>query len=886
VAGSQAAQELIRFLRRIASRFLFGFVLLALAAAPAEASAAPPLEPGVSRALAAWRAPRYRDVRYSLRLAIDADATRLTGTVAVELGLGSPPPDLVLDWRPPAGARLSGLEVNGTPARGARIEREHLVVPRRLLHAGRNTVRARIDTPIAVSGGALTRYEDREDGSRYVYTLFVPADASTVFPCFDQPDLKARFSLELSAPESWTAIANGAARATAADPGANRTWRFEETPPISTYLFAFAAGPFVEAAGGADARTRLFVRKSRAERAAREAPELMDLNARSLDWLAGYFDRPFPFSKYDLVLIPEFAYGGMEHAGATFLREESVLFPSEPNENDRLRRAELLFHETTHQWFGDLVTMRWFDDLWLKEGFANFMAAKAADALLPQLPAWTGFHALKVAAYRTDVTHGTTPIFQALPNLAAAKSAYGAIVYAKAPGVLRQAEFYVGEEAFQRAVRDFVSRHAYGAADWGELVRSLERASRLDLKSWAAAWVQRRGMARVRVSWKIDGDGKVRGAALSQADVLHEGGVWPMRLRLVALRWGEPPRSFEVPLRGARVTLAAMNGMPAPDLVFANAGDYGYGQFLLDDTSRARLLARPDEVREPLLRSLVFDALWESVREAELAPREYIEFVLRVAPRETDPVTVSTLLARAAVAFRYFVSDAQRDSVAPALERMLIDNLRGSDTPGRRISFLRAFMDCAWSEEARATLKGLLSGKLQVAGVPLSSRDRFRIIARLLTIGDAEADALLAAQTAADASDDGRRYAYAAAAARPDAAGKARYFERALHDPALPESWIEAALAPLNAVEHADLTLPLVEAALAALPQLKRSRKIFFVNDWLAAFLGGQVDARALDAVQRFLRRPGLDPDLRLKVLEAVDGLERTVRIRARFAQG
>jgi aminopeptidase N len=858
--------------------------LLALATFAPDAPAAPPLEPGVSRALAAWRAPRYRDIRYLLRFEIDPGATKLSGVAQIEVQLASPPPELVLDWRPPAGARLDELEVNGAPARDAKVAGEHIVVPRRLLRPGRNTVRARVETPIAISGGALTRYEDREDGARYVYTLLVPADASTVFPCFDQPDLKGRFALELSAPASWTVVGNGPVRETAETGGA-KAWRFEETPPISTYLFAFAAGPFVDVGSGTDLRTRLFVRKSRAARAAREASEVLQLNARSLDWLAAYFDRPFPFAKYDLVLIPEFAYGGMEHAGASFLREESVLFPSEPNENDRLRRAQLLFHEATHQWFGDLVTMKWFDDLWLKEGFANFMAAKAAEALLPELPAWTAFHALKVTAYRTDVTRGTTPIFQPLPNLAAAKSAYGTIVYGKAPAVLRQAEFYVGERAFRRAVRGFVSRHAYAAADWSDLVHALEQASRSDLQAWAAAWVKRRGMPRVRVSWQTGPGGRLRAAALSQADVLNEGGVWPMRLRLVTLKFGEAPRSFEVPLRGRRVLLPAMDGMPVPDLVFANGGDYGYGQFLLDDASRAALLARPDGVRDPLLRSLVFDALWESVREAELAPLAYIDFVLQVAANEADPVTLSLLLARAGAAFRYYLSDAQRDAVAPALERMLADNMRAAETPGRRISFLRSLMDCAWSPGARATLKALLARTLEIPGVPLSSRDRFRIIARLLTIGDGDADALLAAQAAADPSDDGRRYAFAAAAARADADLKSRYFERALRDATLPEGWIEAALAPLNAVEQAGLTLPLVAPALAALPELKRSRKIFFVNDWLAAFLGGQADPRALEAAQRFLGRPGLDPDLRLKVLEAMDPLERTVRIRARFAQ-
>ena len=300
---------------------------------------------------------------------------------------------------------------------------------------------------------------------------------------------------------------------------------------------------------------------------------MLRLNRDAVRWFAGYFDLPFPFPKYDLVLIPEFAYGGMEHAGATFLREESVLFPSEPNEIDQLRRAQLIFHEPRTSGSAMLVTMRWFDDLWLKEGFANFMAAKATEALLPRFDAWNAFHATKVAAYRTDVTRGTTPIWQALPNLSAAKSAYGNIVYSKAPAVLRQAEFYVGEKAFQLAVRRFVKRHAYGAADWSDLVAALERASRRDLKAWAHAWVKRRGMPRVRVSWDSDGQGNMRNVELLQEDVLGEGGVWPMKLQVLAsLGPGSapgvrhpPPRPAHAPARhgrhaGAGIRLRQLRG--------------------------------------------------------------------------------------------------------------------------------------------------------------------------------------------------------------------------------------------------------------------------------------------------------------------------------------
>jgi len=846
------------------------------------AAAVPGLEPGVSRELAQWRAKQYRDIRYSLTVLLAPGAAALQGTARVEVSLPKRVPELVLDWRPSPVSRLSRVRVNGKPAR-AKFDREHLIVPAKLLRPGKNRLTFSFESPIAASGSAVTRYLDREDRAEYVYTLFVPSDASSAFPCFDQPDLKARFKLELLLPRAWTAVSNAPIAHGEKAGSSVRRIQFAETRPISTYLFAFAAGPFAEIL--ADPRgTRLFVRKSQLARARQEAPEVLRLNREAVRWFERYFDSRFPFPKYDLVLVPELAYGGMEHAGATFLREDAVLFPSVPNETDVLARAEILFHEASHQWFGDSVTMRWFDDLWLKEGFANFMAAKAAEALLPTQSVWNAFHALKTAAYRTDVTQGTTPIYRPLSNLSAAKSAYGNIVYGKAPAVLRQAEFFVGDGAFRRAIRQFVKKHAYASADWSDLIRSLERASRRDLKGWAEAWVKTRGMPEVRLSWDTDRDGQPRNMVLEQHDVLGEGRSWPMKLTVFALPEAGLPRSVDVELRGERTPVPQLDGMPVIDVAFANFGDYGYGRFLLDPASREAVLERPEIVPGTLLRSLVFGSLWESVRDAELAPLEYLDLVVRVAPVERDPVTLASLLQRAQVAFLTYSSDAQRDLAAPRFEQFLAEGMLHADTPGRRITFLRTFMASAWSEGGRAQLKALLAAALEIPGVKLSSRDRFRAIARLLALDDPDAKKLLEAQAAADSGTDGRRYAFATGAAERSTEAKRAYFERFFSEKGLPESWIDAALAPFNTVEHADLTQPFLDLALAALPELKKKRKIFFVNDWLAAFVGGQVDVQALEQVASFAEQPGLDPDLKLQLLEAMDGLARTVKIRARFA--
>ena len=889
-------------MRRLLKLLLLGLSLMTPPAPTAEAEArdAPPPGAGVPRELARWRAEHYRDVRYALDLRLEPGADVLKGRLKVTVTLDAAAGDLVLDWRvvkkeADPRSRVSNIAANGRKVTDARFENEHIVIPRAHMKAGVNEVGMDFESPVSASGSAVTRYLDREDGSEYVYTLFVPSDASTAFPCFDQPDLKARFTLTVETRGGWTVISNTGVTAGAlgtAGPDAELFQAFAETEPISTYQFAFAAGPFVEFKDEASPyKTRLFVRRSKAERAKRESGEVFRLNREGVKFFEEYFGHRFPFPKYDLVLIPEFAYGGMEHAGATFLREEGVLFPSDPTASDVAARAEVILHEAAHQWFGDLVTMRWFDDLWLKEGFATFMAYKAFERVLPRLDAWKVFHLrTKPLAYLTDVTKGTTPIWQEIANLSAAKSAYGNIVYRKAPSMLRQAEFYLGGREFRDAVRLFVKEHAYANATWEDLVGTFERASGRRLDAWAASWVKRRGMPDVRVRWAANRRGLVDRFEVEERDALGEGGSWPMGLKLLLAPSGAKARQevLAVTLPGAGVTkVPAAFGRRRPAFVFANFEDYGYGRFLLDDESRAFVVRNFGAVEDGFLRALLWGSLWESVREAEMAPADFIGLAVRHAPDEADEVLLAFVLARAQTAYTRYLSDAQQRALAPRLEGLLRERMLNAPTPGQRITYFRTYREVATSPAALGDLRDVLAGRLRVPGMTLRSRDRFDIIRALVAAGDAPAAELLKRESEADGTDDARRYAYAAGAAAPDAAVKKRYFTQFAGDRELAESWIEAGLGPLNSPRQAALTLPHLEPALAELPTLKRTRKIFFVNAWLAAFIGGQCDARAAGVVRDFLARdPALDPDLRLKVLEAADGLERCVRVREKFAGG
>ncbi|HVF49094.1 MAG TPA: M1 family aminopeptidase [Pyrinomonadaceae bacterium] len=865
------------------------------------------LTSGVARELARLRAAHYSNVRYALDVRLDSGAEMLQGTLEIRVALDEAAGDLVLDWRTATAAddgkpraRAWDIHVNGRKAQDAEVRHanEHLVISRSLLVRGENVLRMSFESPVSTTGAAaVTRYRDREDGAEYFYTLFVPSDASTAFPCFDQPDLKARFRLSVTAPKSWTVVSNTNAEGPEDTGATTKRVRFQETQPISTYVFAFAAGEFAEFRDEASALgTRLYVRKSQAERARKELPEVFRLTREGLAFFARYFDSKFPFPKYDLVIIPEFPFRGMEHAGATFLREETIIFPSDPTANDIWSRADVMLHEAAHQWFGDYVTMRWFDDLWLKEGFATFMASKAVEALLPQFNAWKVFYQrTKPLAYDTDATKGTTPIWQEIANLSAAKSAYGNIVYRKAPSMLRQAEFYLGADNFQRAVQMLVKEHAYANTEWADLVKAFERTSGQKLDAWAEAWVKRRGMADVRVEWTADARGRIKNLTLRQQDVLGEGGAWPMRLKLL-LAYGadaagkrRAPETLTVKLDGARETrVAEASGRARPQFVFANYEDYGYGRFLLDDASRASVLRNLGAIEDDFLRALLWGSLWDSVREAELAPLAYVELAIKHVARERDEVTAQAVLSRVETAFNRYLSGEQQREIAPRLEALLSERMMNAETVGLRITHFRAYKQMATTVGAHAHLREIFDGKSSIPGMTLRPRDRIEIVAAYLAKHGADDDAYIKVYegwlSKQNSTDDERRYAFAAGASRNAATTKKRYFDAYLGDKELAESWIEASLVPFNAPRQAALTLPYLAPALRELPALKRTRKIFFVNGWLAAFIGGQCSDDALKVVRDFLaRETALDRDLRLKVLEASDGLERCVRIRAKF---
>src|SRR5258708_6018750 len=573
-------------------------ILLALS----NAAMATPTVPGVSHDWAVARAARLSNILYGLSFTLKEHESAVAGTETLTFESRTAG-DLSIDYRDGV---IQSATLNARPI-PKELENGHLNLP---AIVGQNTLTLAFISNAAPAGKAITRYEDKDDGNEYFYTLFVPMDASMAFPCFDQPDLKARFTLDLERPAGWSVIGNTAP--VAVD---DRHAQFAETRPISTYLFAFAAGPFSAVRSKNPTEPTVYVRKSQLTRAQQEAPQVQQMAARGIAYLSDYFAQPFPFSKYDLVLIPGFPFGGIEHAGETFLNEDAVLFRSTPTESDYFRRNILVLHETCHQWFGDMVTMRWFDDLWLKEGFAQYMAYKALEHLNPASNPWKHFYEdIKPLAYGIDETQGTTPIFQNIANLKDAKSAYGAIVYQKAPAVLKQLNYFLDEGTFRNGLRLYLKEHAYANAEWADLVRAFEVASdqagrHQDVQTWAKSWITRRGMPEVTVNYSCS-DGKITAFTINQRDVLDDAYVWPMANQILLISTVQPEagegaqtaiQTIKVHWNALTFPVQSAIGKSCPNLVFANEGDYAYGRFLLDPPSEslAASLFDPDFLPAP-----------------------------------------------------------------------------------------------------------------------------------------------------------------------------------------------------------------------------------------------------------------------------------------------
>ncbi|MDP9431737.1 MAG: aminopeptidase N, partial [Actinomycetota bacterium] len=602
------------------------------------------------------------------------------------------------------------------------------------------------DCPYMRTGEGLHRFVDPVDGSVYLYTQFETFDAHRMYACFDQPDLKATFTLTVTAPPAWTVVSNMDVPSgpEPADSGA-RVWRFAPSPRMSTYITALVAGPYVSVRDTYEGPNGviplgIYCRASLAEYL--KPDELFEVTKQGFDFFHRVFDYPYPFGKYDQLFVPEFNAGAMENAGCvTFL--EDYVFRSKVTAAAYERRAETVLHEMAHMWFGDLVTMRWWDDLWLNESFATYMAVLSQAEATKYRNAWTTFaNAEKTWAYRQDQLSSTHPIAAEIEDIDAVEVNFDGITYAKGASVLRQLVAWVGQEEFFRGVRAYFRRHEYGNTTLSDLLGALEQTSGRVLGSWAAEWLETTGVNTLRARFDTDDAGRFTSFAVEQTAVPEHPTLRSHRVAIGLYNRTTDglvrTRRVETDVVGASTDVPELIGVARPDLVLINDDDLTYAKIRLDERSLATLTTSIGEFRESLPRALCWTAVWDMTRDAELAGRDYIRQVLSGIDRETDIGMVQTLLRQAKATADLYVDPAHRLTVVTALRdaarRAMFAAPGASD---RQLAWTRAYAWFATDQDDASTLRGILDGSVVVDGLTVDAELRWSLLGRLAALGAA-----------------------------------------------------------------------------------------------------------------------------------------------------
>jgi aminopeptidase N len=843
-----------------------------------------PVETGVSQTLAEARRQLLSHVAYALDLTIPSQkAEPIAGQEVITFRLRDNRQPLQLDFKAPADY-LHGVAVNGRPV-AIDYRNEHLVLPASALRVGQNEVK--ID--FTAGDQSLNRSDD------YLYTLLVPDRARTVFPVFDQPDLKATFAISLTVPRQWQAVANGPLADSSAASLAGRvpgmkTYRFAPSDSISTYLFSFAAGRFTRLTRSVDGRTMNFLhRETDSTKIRLSVPAIFRLHGEALRFLEGYTGLPYPFQKFDFTAIPDFQYGGMEHVGNIDYKAASLFLDDGATKDQLVARQNLIGHETAHMWFGDLVTMRWFNDVWMKEVFANFMADKlsAADQSDDQLLKFLTDH--YPAAYAVDRTAGANAIRQPLPNLQDAGSLYGNIIYHKAPIMMRQLEGLMGEENFRAGVREYLRKYAHGNATWPDLIAILDTHTPADLQAWNQVWVNEPG--RPVFSYEVQGeDGKIKQLLIHQRAEDGSGRIWPQRFDVALVSpTGQLLKTGDVSSDQATVALPWAVGQPLPAVAMLNYHGLGYGVFPVSSnlTSRLGQLTATGLLRgQPTVRAALYITLYENMlndRSGSLR-RELLDTYQQQLAHENNELNIKLLTNQLSDIFWKFTPTGTRALRAPALEEALWQAMLAQRSAGAQKLYFKAYQGITLSAVAQARLYKIWQTQQPPAQVKLTEDD-YTSLALALAVRDyAAPQPILAQQLAGIKNTDRRqRLEFMMPALSPDVAVRDQFFASLKDEKNREkEAWVTAALGYLHHPLRQATSEKYLPASLALLQEIQLTGDIFFPAAWLQGTLGSYQSATAARTVQAFLAaHPAstYNPQLRMKLLQAADDLFRAQKM-------
>ncbi len=817
------------------------------------------LVPGVSKELATFRKTHYKDIRYTLFFSLpDTRTEPVTGTVDIRFVTDGQVP-LILDFRPED--QIVSCLVNGVTFGNETIQ-EHLFIPSGYTLAGEN----RITLCFTAADQSLNRRDE------LMYTLLVPDRARTLFPCFDQPDLKSLYTLSLEVPGAWKAISNSPVRSSTPLPGNRKEIVFGETEPLSTYLFSFVAGEFEERTFQRDGRQIAIYHRETDELKTAQCPEIASEVFDALEWLEDYTGIPYPFAKYDLIILPGFQYGGMEHTGATLYNDRRMFLNTHPTLNERLSRSALIAHEKAHIWFGDYVTMQWFDDVWTKEVFANYFASRIVESLFPDINHRLNFISGYIpATYAEDRTLGSNPVKQYLDNMANAGLVYGNIIYNKSPIVMEMLVQTIGKEAFRKGIQEYLRQYAYRNADWNGLIRILDEHTPRDLVSWSHSWINEKGMPEITVKKEKEQ------LTVTQEDPFKRGVLWPQQL---TYRIYTETDSTDITIyTGQTETTVAIR----PDLsgnirgILPNIDGRGYGFFRLDTPDAVLAMEIVKTSKEEVLKGSLLITLYENLLHGTLSPEWFTGQLLSYLSNEQN-----TLLFSAALGY---ISNCQRlyPGCYPELEKELWQIVSTHSNPQHRLQAFRTYTHIAHSGDAIRSLYKIWEKETGPEQCALSENDFITLSYLLAMYLPEQADQILRIQQDRISNPDRKQeYAFIFPAVSSCQQTRDSLFQALL----VPENrriepWAATALSYLNHHSRQQEAVKYIRPALEQLQEVQRTGDIFFPTAWLRALLSGHQSAAAWQKVEHFFRdHPGYSPMLSNKIRQQADFLRRSNSVR------
>lgn len=828
----------------------------------------PKVESGVSYELAQFRKSTVSDIKYELDLDIPESKTdRISGTENLIFNYKKQnTAPLQIDFKETLASLLS-VTVNGQAIMPV-LENEHILIDQKYLKSERN----QITFKFLAGNSAL----NRRDG--YLYTLFVPDRARTMFPCFDQPNLKANYSLTLTIPEKWNAMANGVLKETTVKQG-RKKMSFAQSDLLPTYLFSFAAGDFKhfkEKIGLQDAG--MLYRETDTIKIKNSMDSIYNLYRSSLAYYEKWTGIPHPFQKHGLVVVPDFQFGGMEHPGAILFQNSTLFLDKNATQSQLNNRSNLLAHEVAHLWFGDMVTMDWFNDVWTKEVFANFMADKSTGASSDKSVYDLKFLTTHFpAAYSVDRTIGANPIRQVLDNLQNAGMMYGPIIYNKAPIMMRQLELLIGEDNFRKGVSEYLRKYAYSNATWPDLITILDNQTSEDLQSWNKVWVNEPGRPVIDYTIKYKGD-KIENFKISQypehGDVQK---LWPQEFQ-VSLFYPDKIEKVDVKLSEKQQDIPELKGKPKPLFVLQNSSGIGYGVFKVDkDLMRSFSL-----IKDPVGRASAYISLYENMLGGSgIAPQKLLHFFAGQLQKESIELNLRLITGYISGIYWGFLSESTRNKESESLENIVWDALQKQVAVNNKKNLFDCYQGIFQSKKAYDNLYTIWKSQTAPQGVTLNDED-FTSLALALSLRNNNNNDLLQEQlTRIKNPDRINRFKIIMKAASSDRQIRDEFFNSlAEKQNRSNESAVGSALGYLHHPLRQQTSVNYLPKSLELLQEIQKTGDIFFPDNWLRSTFSSYQNPEALTVVNQFIQKnPDYNSILKNKILQATENLRRAQKL-------